>query len=142
MIRQVTIDTTENGYTVTQENEKLGHVNFSFESFDALTGHLCRTLGARILLKHDRLLPYSVIDKCEDKSPEAMRDEIGELRRFKERAIKRDEELRKKVDDAIAISADYKSQRDRAWLATSAAQQELNHARAKLTKHSKRKVRK
>lgn len=142
MITEVKIQTTENGYTLTQENEKLGHVNFSFESFEALTGHLVHTLGARVRGMQHRLFPHGVINTCEDQSPEAMRDEIGELRRFKDRAIKRDAELQDRLTKTIDSLNDARSRCDRFAEGTREWMNKCEALEASLKRRLKRKVRK
>lgn len=65
----------------------------SFESFETLSRHLKREFSVQLYDKNSSAEPEIHVD--------AMRDELGELRRFKERAITRDEETQKRLNETI-----------------------------------------
>lgn len=138
---------TQNGY-VTMNTDGEGEyraptVQFSFESLDRLFDHIRQKMPEGFSVRHLRQgfnIVQNATDACDDtKTSEELRDELGELRRFKERAVRRDEELRASLEKSVKQAADFMGQRDRYAVDNMNLEAERDQLRTKLDKRAKRR---
>lgn len=111
-VKSITIEKTSNGFMTLHNNipreeeydPPCKKISSSFESFDSLSSFLRGLFGGNGCAGFNR---FRKEDFCEvGETPEKMRDELGELRRFRVDAIKRGNEQNETIHK-LTDSADY-----------------------------------
>lgn len=116
--KTIRITRTGNGFVTEQDgfdrdNGEAVRMAHSFESFESLTDFLRHSIDNVRAVGWSGMRKHFGTDTCApDQTAEQIRDEVGELRRFKENAEKRGAEQNKTIAYLTDQAADFKGQRD------------------------------
>lgn len=112
----------ENGFIVASNGRSYtaddlsGVANLAAKAFGLISGCVDMASGPdrTVMMRRSPAMFTRTMEGCDDvpQSASQMRDELGELRRFKERAIKRDDEKTQSITQLADQVADMKAQRD------------------------------